>query len=100
MSRTKRTCCTCKTVYEYCPSCRVDSHKPTWMFAFCSELCKELYEIISNNGTLDEIETLLNKHGVENYSIFTDDIVKYIDGLLCDEKEKEETANIKVDEEK
>lgn len=43
-----RTCTTCGKEYRYCPKCTRDKDKPKWLFAFCSEECKEIYQILND----------------------------------------------------
>lgn len=43
----ERICSVCKNSYKYCPSCKEDAKKPTWLFAFCSENCRSIYNITS-----------------------------------------------------
>lgn len=47
MGNKERMCSVCKCNYKYCPSCKDDSKKPTWLFAFCSENCRNIYNITS-----------------------------------------------------
>ena len=42
----ERTCIACRGKYHYCPKCTEDANKPVWMFAFCSEECKETFTIV------------------------------------------------------
>ena len=77
MAKRDRVCYTCGTKYEYCPSCLSDSLKPTWMFCFCTEECKDVYEVLSNynttdsNVTEDDVKKVLNKHKIKDYDKYT-----------------------------
>ena len=54
-----RTCCVCHKEYSFCPVCNPeDRFKPTWHFAYCSENCKDIYNITSSfeNGRLSDID--------------------------------------------
>ena len=43
-----RTCCVCRQKFSFCPVCNSeDVNKPLWHFAYCSENCKNIYEITS-----------------------------------------------------
>lgn len=42
-----RTCCVCHSQYEYC-GCSKDKYKEPWHYAFCSENCMKVYEVVSN----------------------------------------------------
>ena len=41
-----RKCVCCGKEYDYCPNC-AKKEQPSWMFAYCSEGCKELFNIVS-----------------------------------------------------
>lgn len=54
----ERICSVCRGTYKYCPSCKDDAKKPTWLFAFCSENCRNIYNITSDfeNKQITDIE--------------------------------------------
>ena len=54
----ERICSVCKRTYKYCPLCKEDAKKPTWLFAFCSENCKGIYNITSSfeDGRMTDTE--------------------------------------------
>ena len=54
----ERICSVCKRTYKYCPLCKEDAKKPTWLFAFCSENCKDIYNITSSfeDGCMTDTE--------------------------------------------
>lgn len=60
-----RTCSVCRKTYKYCPKCREYESLPTWMFAFCSENCKNIYATTSDyedrHITADEAKKQLDK---------------------------------------
>lgn len=58
MGNKERICSVCKRTYKYCPSCKEDAKKPTWLFAFCSENCRNIYNITSDfeNNQITDIE--------------------------------------------
>lgn len=54
-----RTCCVCHNEYPFCPVCNPEDRlKPTWHFAYCSENCKNIYDVTSSfeNGRLSDID--------------------------------------------
>lgn len=54
-----RTCCVCHEEYSFCPVCNSEDRlKPTWHFAYCSENCKDIYNITSSfeDGRMTDIE--------------------------------------------
>lgn len=53
--KNNKTCAVCHGEYSYCPNCKKDENKPTWMFVFCSENCHDIYKITSAYGRKDII---------------------------------------------
>lgn len=55
MERKERTCAVCHKKYKYCPACNEDKDKPYFMFVFCSENCKDIYDVGSKfeDGRID-----------------------------------------------
>lgn len=45
MAKRDRNCYLCNEHYEYCPNCSQDRMKPSWMSAFHSENCKNIFDI-------------------------------------------------------
>lgn len=82
MATRKRKCYTCRQEYEYCPDCLTDYNKPKWMFCFCSEECKDVYNVISNyntkesNVTQDDVVKVLKKYNVKDVKKYAPDIQK------------------------
>lgn len=63
--RFEKICSICKQEYKYCSQCSDFDHLPRWMDAYCSQNCKDLYNITAGwlNGWKDkdiEIERLKN----------------------------------------
>ena len=53
--RDLRTCCVCRRNYHFCPVCNEeDKNKEPWHFVYCSENCKNIYNIMSSfeNGSI------------------------------------------------
>lgn len=69
-----RTCSVCRKTYKYCLKCREYEYLPTWMFAFCSENCKDIYSITSDyedkRVTADEAKKQLDKLDLSRISNF------------------------------
>lgn len=59
MSRFERKCIVCGKISEYCPYCAEYAHLPTWRAIYCSENCKELFDVSSDYliGKLSDEET-------------------------------------------
>lgn len=53
-----RKCLICGDQYVYCPSCNVGDPEKTWMFAFCSENCKDVFHVVNDYeyGHIDKEE--------------------------------------------
>lgn len=43
----ERSCSVCSSTYQYCPNCSDFDRLPRWMDAYCSERCKEIYNIVA-----------------------------------------------------
>ena len=55
----ERQCTICSSTYQYCPNCSDFDRLPRWMDAYCSERCKEIYNITAgflNHWLEPEIE--------------------------------------------
>lgn len=50
MAKANRTCFICGNGYHYCPTCSEDRDKPSWYNMFCSEECKDINYILSENN--------------------------------------------------
>lgn len=78
-----RTCCVCHQEHMYCPVCNPeDRNKPTWYFAYCSENCKDIYDVTSNYEdkkiTADEAKTQLDKLDLSHIANFGESYQKAI----------------------
>lgn len=77
-----KICAVCHGEYLYCPSCKKDENKPTWMFVFCSENCHDIYEITStyskNDITAKEAKNRLDKLDISKLENFGDSYKKII----------------------
>lgn len=77
-----KICSVCHSSYSYCPSCREDQKKPTWMFTFCSENCHDIYEATyayaSKKITAKEAKEKLDKLDISKYDNFGESYKKVI----------------------
>lgn len=93
MAKLNRTCGICKTKYSYCPTCAADAHKPTWMAVFCSENCREIYNVLDDC----RYRSLSKKEAYERLSVVdlscTDKLPGYFKETL-DEILEEEKVNV------
>lgn len=94
MSKKTRVCYACGKKYEYCPTCPTDSMKPTWMFCFDTEECKEVFSVLSEYGadstktTKDDVKKVLDKYNVTDYGKFNETIQKQLKEVTATEKKK------------
>ena len=117
ISRFDRTCTICGKKYEYCATCSKFSHLPRWMDAYCSENCKDLYNITAGwaNNWLDkdvEIARLekCDLTNIDKYPQWMRDIIKEmqsykpqisaetIEQVLFDNKDEKTDKNVEKKE--
>ena len=117
ISRFDRTCTICGKKYEYCATCSKFSHLPRWMDAYCSENCKDLYNITAGwaNNWLDkdvEIARLekCDLTNIDKYPQWMRDIIKEmqsykpqvsaeaIEQVLFDVKDEKSDKNVEKKE--
>lgn len=93
MERKLRTCAVCRTSYRYCPKCKEDENKETWYFTFCSENCKDIYNITSDfednhvlaNEAKKKLENL-NLSKLDNFGAsYKSSIGKIMDSIIEEE---------------
>ncbi len=62
-----RKCVCCGKEYEYCPNCGKKS-QPLWMVSFCSETCKDLFNLVSayniNRVGKVAVQTFVTEHNI------------------------------------
>ena len=104
-----RMCCVCHKEYSFCPVCNPEDRlKPTWHFAYCSENCKDIYNITSSfeNGRLSDIDAkaklekldLSKKDNFgESYQKSIDSIMKAKQQVVTIENKKTEVKSVKKD---
>ena len=103
-----RMCCVCHKEYPFCLCNPEDRLKPTWHFAYCSENCKDIYNITSSfeNGRLSDIDakTKLEKLDLnekdnfgESYQNSIASIMKAKAQVIKKENKKTEVKSVKKD---
>ena len=104
-----RMCCVCHKEYSFCPVCNPeDKLKPTWHFAYCSENCKDIYNITSSfeNGRLSDIDAKAKLEKLdlnekdnfgESYQKSIDSIMKAKAQVIKKENKKTEVKSVKKD---
>lgn len=82
----EKKCIFCGKSYIYCPSCKEYSKYPEWMASFDSERCHDLYEAIGgyNIGvkTKDDVKAVLDKHGIVDYSEFSEKLQNKLESMF------------------
>ena len=104
-----RMCCVCHKEYSFCPVCNPEDRlKPTWHFAYCSENCKDIYNITSSfeNGRLSDIDAKAKLEKLdlnekvnfgESYQKSIDSIMKAKPQVVTKENKKTEVKSVKKD---
>lgn len=103
-----RMCCVCHKEYPFCLCNPEDRLKPTWHFAYCSENCKDIYNITSSfeNGRLSDIDAkaklekldLSKKDNFgESYQKSIDSIMKAKPQVVTKDNKKTEVKSVKKD---
>lgn len=76
-----RKCICCEREYEYCPNC-AKSKQPAWKVTFCSEACKDLFNIVSAYNTKrigkSQMQAYISEHGINEASKYTEPIRKVL----------------------
>ena len=103
-----RMCCVCHKEYPFCLCNPEDRLKPTWHFAYCSENCKDIYNITSSfeNGRLSDIDAKAKLEKLdlnekdnfgESYQKSIDSIMKAKAQVIKKENKKTEVKSVKKD---
>lgn len=107
MEHKLRTCCVCGTQYKFCPRCNEDKDKPLFYFTFCSENCRDIYNVTSEyeNGQIDSIDakaqidkldlSKLSNFGT-SYKASIDKIIKSIPIVTVKDLSEDTSEEIKV----
>ena len=101
MAQSKRKCLSCGCEYDYCPHCDKDRHKPTWMFVFHSEQCKDVFSILEQYGRQDltkyQAKTELSKYDLSDISMYTEGMRSQLTEIFTEEKVEAKTKAKKVE---
>lgn len=104
-----RTCCVCHKEYSFCPVCNPeDRFKPTWHFAYCSENCKDIYNITSSfedgrmtdieaKAKLEKLDLSRKEYFGESYKNSIASIMKAKAQVIKKENKKTEIKSVKKD---
>jgi hypothetical protein len=84
-----RRCCVDFNEYTYCPHCKEDNPNETWRFCFCSEKCRDIYNITSSfeDGrlTANEAKAQLDKLNLSNIENFGESYKNSIAKIMTEE---------------
>ena len=88
----KRICHSCGKEYEYCPNCAAFDSQPKWKANWCSEECKDIWNILVRYNTeklsAADVKSVLNSYGVVNYSKFSSPISTQLKKILSSESKR------------
>ena len=104
-----RTCVLCGKTYSFCPVCNPEDRlKPTWHFAYCSENCKDIYNITSSfedgrmtdieaKAKLEKLDLSRKEYFGESYKNSIASIMKAKARVIKKENKKTEVKSVKKD---
>lgn len=86
-----RKCICCETQYSYCPNCGgIDRLKPYWYSEFCSEECKDIWDIATRYNmqlmSKQEAKSALGKYDLSDTSKYVECVQRDITNIFADEK--------------
>lgn len=89
----KRECIICGTKYKYCRNCSQYDPEETWRNLFCSENCKDIFNIASEhfdskNTNVQEAYEKLSEKDLSKKSQFNKHILAEIEKILSDGQSK------------
>ena len=95
MAKANRVCYCCGHEYYYCPSCPKDKKDPQIYTMWDSEVCKDIFNILSNESlkkiTTKECKEKLVELGVDKINIKKDSVKNHIDRVIDCEDVVEKT---------
>ena len=95
MAKSNRVCYCCGHEYYFCPSCPKDRKDPQIYTMWDSEVCKDIFNILSNESlkkiTTKECKEKLIELGVDKIDIKKDSVKKHINRVMGCEDIVEET---------
>lgn len=91
MPKANRTCYCCGKKYYYCPSCSGERKDPRIYTMWDSELCMEVFNLLTNES-LKKITTLeckkrLIELGVNENTVLKDSVRRHVDRVMSYEEE-------------
>lgn len=93
-----RRCVCCNKEYEYCPGCP-KKDQPGWMVTFCSEPCKELFNVVSAYNAKRIGKPVVKKY-VSEHSLdannYTGPVRKVLDEVMVAAEVPVDTSTVKA----
>lgn len=91
MPKANRTCYCCGRKYYYCTSCPDDRRDPRIYVMWDSELCREIFSVLSNESakkiTTLECKEKLIELGVTKETVLKESVRKHVDRVMSYEEE-------------
>lgn len=102
MPKANRTCHCCGREYYYCPSCPDDRRDPRIYVMWDSELCREIFNVLTEEST-KKISTLECKEklielGVTQDTVLKESVRKHIDRVMIYKEEIVENISIVLED--
>lgn len=96
MGKYERECITCKTHYEYCTRCSEFDHLPKWMWMYCSDNCRTIFNVATDYhaGDMNKEEAMekLSNCDLSKREQFNDSVARVLDKLF-----EQESSDAKVE---
>lgn len=91
----EKKCCVCGCTYTiYCPTCREAVNQPTWKNSFCSENCRDVYNVTAGYFgkaySAQEAKALLDMCDLSDKEHFTQATQRLIDEIYKEDNIVEE----------
>ena len=95
-----RKCLTCGQGYKYCPTCGEDERKPLWMELYCSENCKDIFDIATEYSfghiTVDEAQDKFSKCDLSKLDSLKESVKNDVKKILNSKKTSVDFENKEV----
>lgn len=102
MAKYIQTCLLCKQTYEYCGGCSKYKHLPTFMTTFCSQNCRDIYQVMTNfEGkilTKEEAKRQLMNLDVSRHDYYTKSFATSYNKIMIDDTDEENQLNKDIEE--
>ena len=102
MAKYIQTCLLCKQTYEYCGGCSKYKHLPTFMTTFCSQNCRDIYQVMTNfEGkilTKEEAKRQLMNLDISRHDYYTKSFATSYDRIMVDDTDEGNQLNENIKE--